>query len=425
MRLVACTATFGLLISASAFAQNPPVTPVPAPVPPPPMEMAPPPTTLPPPVVVAEVPPVAVVVVPVVPAPPAPPAPPWYSITKTELLVDSFYQLNFSGDNSMIGPSGRNFDLTSNSFTLSYAKLGLEVSADPVLVRVDLGYGHTGAIINAGSGSSSGVSSVAGPSFASSALYANAFIVQQAYAELKVPGTALTIDFGKFVTTAGAEVIEANKNWLYSRSMLFYIIPLIHTGARLNLKVNDMISLQASIVNGINNDPDNNTAKTGGLSITIAPMPTTAIIATGYFGKEGVQGTPNDPVKVTADLVVSHNISDQFGLNLNFDYVKADTLHAVGASLMGRYIAGEHLLLAARGEFLADNGIFLAPDPAAGPFKTTFYEGTLMAGMPFAGHLEIRAELRGDFAADAVFNEGGTEAKKSQFTGTLAFLGSL
>ena len=31
----------------------------------------------------------------------------------------------------------------------------------------------------------------------------------------------LTLDFGKFYTTAGAEVIEANKNWLYSRSILF------------------------------------------------------------------------------------------------------------------------------------------------------------------------------------------------------------
>ena len=56
---------------------------------------------------------------------------------------------------------------------------------------------------------------------------------------------ALTLDFGKFYTTAGAEVIEANKNWLYSRSILFNVIPLVHTGARANLKVSDMLSLQA------------------------------------------------------------------------------------------------------------------------------------------------------------------------------------
>ena len=73
------------------------------------------------------------------------------------------------------------------------------------------------------------------------------FIVLQAYGSLTLLGK-FSFDFGKFYTTAGAEVIQANKNWLYSRSLLFYAIPLLHTGARANFKVNDMLALQASLV---------------------------------------------------------------------------------------------------------------------------------------------------------------------------------
>ena len=42
--------------------------------------------------------------------------------------------------------------------------------------------------------------------------------VQQAYVSFLAPaGKALTIDFGKFVTPAGAEVIESKDNFNYSR----------------------------------------------------------------------------------------------------------------------------------------------------------------------------------------------------------------
>ena len=40
------------------------------------------------------------------------------------------------------------------------------------------------------------------------------------------------MDFGKFVTSAGAEVIEAKDNWNYSRSLLFVnAIPYLHRRA--------------------------------------------------------------------------------------------------------------------------------------------------------------------------------------------------
>ena len=43
----------------------------------------------------------------------------------------------------------RSFDVNANTFTLNYAKVGIGVNPDPVGLRLDLGYGATGSIINA------------------------------------------------------------------------------------------------------------------------------------------------------------------------------------------------------------------------------------------------------------------------------------
>ena len=115
--------------------------------------------------------------------------------------------------------------------TLAYAKLSVNASIDPVSFQLDFGYGSVGTIINS-------FNSGASPAGALPGEVPGSFIVQQAYGTIALPGN-LTLDFGKFVTTAGAEVIEANKNWLYSRSLFFNAIPLVHTGVRANLKVSD------------------------------------------------------------------------------------------------------------------------------------------------------------------------------------------
>ncbi len=151
--------------------------------------------------------------------------------------------------------------------------------------RMDLGAGHTAAIINAASGPAS-ASDPNNPGVLSKSQYGNDFLVQQAFATVK-PTKWLSVDAGRFVTTASAEVIESNKNWLYSRSMLFYGVPLLHTGLRANVTVNPSLKLQASLVNGWNNDPDNNIGKTFGANATFAP-PDSGLNAslTTYIGKE-------------------------------------------------------------------------------------------------------------------------------------------
>ncbi len=63
--------------------------------------------------------------------------------------------------------------------------------------------------------------------------------IEQAFMSLKPPkAKGLEMDFGKFVTSAGAEVIESKDNWNYSRSLLFaYAVPYFHFGLRSSLPV--------------------------------------------------------------------------------------------------------------------------------------------------------------------------------------------
>ena len=414
MRLSACSAALVLLFSSNVFAQAPAETPAP-PVNAPPV-IAAPPAAPPPAAPAATVAAPAPAAAPAAPAAPAPP--PWYSILRFEALVDSYYQYNFTGsttDPNQPLNTVRNFDITSNSFSLNFAKVAAQLDVSPITLRIDLGYGHTGAVINSLSKGASGLTAMGAGAGAS--LYGSAFIVEQAFSTLALG--PLSIDFGKFVTTAGAEVNEANKNWLYSRSLLFFTIPILHTGARANYKVNDMVSLQASVVNGINNDPDNNGWKTVGLSATVTPISTTSVIVTDYFGKEGAQGaTTEGDVKNTLDVVVSQTLSDKLSLNLNVDYIKLDSAYTVGGALMGHYVLSDALNFSARAEYVKDKALSFSSS-----LDGYYYEGTLSAAAPFAGHLEVRAEVRADFckSGQKVF----VGAKDDEVTGTVAFISYL
>jgi hypothetical protein len=401
------------VVPLNAFAQDPapPVEapsdpsaqppPPPPPPPPAPMEPVPPPPP-------ADVPP---------PPPGAGDAPAGGPALKWEGLVDTYYLYKFSGDSTVEDPSFRAFDTLGNTFTLGYAKLALQMDADPVGLRVDFGYGQVGAIINGFSKAGSDDATAANAAL----LYGSAFIVQQAYATAKF-GIA-TLDAGKFNTTAGAEVTESNRNWLYSRSFLFNAIPALHTGLRLTIKPTDIVTVQASVVNGgtLNNDPDNNAFKTIGLSLGIAPAPSTSIALTSYIGKEGPQGNQGD-VQALVDLVVSQGFGDAFALNLNFDYYKSagdGDPYWLGAALMGKISAAEMLYIALRGEWVYSKnggyGLVLPTD------KFSIYEGTVMAGIPVGANYELRLEVRGDFSNKELFAKG-SEMKKNQFTGLAAFL---
>jgi hypothetical protein len=405
MRLKLTALALVILSPLSAFAQDPVPAPAPAPEAPPASEPLPPPP--PPPVVETA---------PLPPAPePAPAAPSAGPIVKWEGLVDSYYQYNFTGDPSTQNPAGRAYDTQANSFTLSYAKLGVGVEAGDVGARLDFGFGQTAAIVNTGSAGLSG-----GSAALKGQLYGSSLLVEQAYATLKLGGGMFVLDAGKFNTSAGAEVIPANKNWLYSRSLLFNGITVNHTGLRGTFTISPAFTLQASVVNGWNNDPDNNGDKTFGLSALITPVDGTFIGINGYFGQEATTGTPDPDPTFLVDVVVNQNFGEAFALNLNFDYFKFGDANWLGAALMGKFSLAPSAYLAARGEFVkSSDGGYVGVTGM--PIDHSLYEGTVMLGLPFGSNYEMRIEARGDFSNEDVFMKGA-EPKSSQFTGTAAFL---
>jgi Putative beta-barrel porin-2, OmpL-like. bbp2 len=228
----------------------------------------------------------------------------------------------------------------------------------------------------------------------------------------------LTIDLGKFDTTAGAEVIQANKNWLYSRSFLFFNIPLVHTGLRVGYKVNDMVSVQGSVVNGWNGqgfEVDGNSNKTIGLNAAITLPNGIGILPTIYFGKE----TGSTTTRFLGDLVATYT-TGPLGLNLNFDYVQDKSVNIdpfLGVAVMGHYTISDKLNATLRGEYAQQK-------PQTGTTQKV-EEVTVGLAAPIAGHFEVRPEIRADFSSPHIFQESfdtGTAAKGTQFTGLVAFL---
>src|SRR5206468_3209742 len=154
------------------------------------------------------------------------------------------------------------------------------MNADPVGFRIDIIYGNVGTI---GQGFSAGGSGPAG-TVPGAAFYSGGLYVEQAFATLK--SGIFTLDAGRFVTNASDEVIETKANWNFSRSFLFTGVPFQHTGVRLGIAVNEMLSLQLGLLNGWNNDPDNNKNKTFGGQVALTlPSKTTAFLNT-YIGNE-------------------------------------------------------------------------------------------------------------------------------------------
>ena len=162
--------------------------------------------------------------------------------------VDGYYDFNFNHPDGVTGNVANtyssnnnnnlyNFDSKANQFDLNFAKLAMSHSPDPVGFELDFGFGRTVQTIN----------------FAEQP---NGFqYVEQAYLELKpAKAKGFELDFGKFATSAGAEVIETYNDWNYSRSLLFtWAIPYYHMGARLSWPMGKHWTAGFQLVNGWNN----------------------------------------------------------------------------------------------------------------------------------------------------------------------------
>lgn len=369
----------------------------------------------------------------VTPAGAAPPPNPLAGITSVLAgvtltgLVDAYYGYNANHPSLGIGHVGNTatepFQFTNGQFSLNMLELQLDKPVDktsPLGFRVALGFGQA---INAVNNTSYEVIGTA---------KANAPVAQylkEGYMSYMAPlGKGLQIDAGKFVTPAGAEVIETNQNWNYSRSLLFtYAIPYYHFGARAKYTFNDKWSVTGYVTNGWNNVVSTNTGKTFGPSITWNATKKITITENYLAGPRDIFGTgDNGAWNHLSDTVITYNPTAKLSLmaNLDYDYQSefgtAMTPSNKGADFTGiaayaKYALTPNVAVAGRFEYLNDHDGLATFITSANGQHVNEFTGTLERKL--AGHLISRLEFRHDDSNKNFFQKNNTyNAVKGQTT---------
>jgi hypothetical protein len=363
-----------------------------------------------------------------VPAAPAAPAAPTglaglLGPTTLSGFVDVYYGYN-ANQPSIRQNQLRNFDINSGQFGLNMIELIADKATDPtsrVGYHVSLGFGQAMNLVNS---TEVGPGAVPGTSISNFDQY-----LKEGYLEYMAPvGKGLKIDVGKFVTNAGAEVIESKDNWNYSRGLLFaFAIPYFHFGTRATYTFSDKVSLGTWIVNGWNNSIDNNTGKTTGFTLTLNPTKKFSVIENYYVGPE--HNNYNGAFRHLLDTVITYNPTAKLSLMANYDYGHDHFVaaavppfvvgpRAVWSGLAGyvKYAPNDKYAIALRGEYFDDNQGF-----ATGTAQE-LSEYTITFQRMLAGKLMSRLEFRRDTSDTPTFFKHAGLPTSSQNTVALGLV---
>ena len=313
-------------------------------------------------------------------------------------FVDGYYGYNFNHPH--LRTSGfRVFDIPANQFSLNYAKIQLDKAPDAssrIGYRISFGYGNSPNVFNS-----------LDPGGLGFAQY-----LEETYGSYLAPvgKNGLQVDFGKFVTGHGAEVIETKDNWNYSRGILFgYAIPFYHFGLRSKYAWNSKVALTGYIVNGWNNVVDNNSGKTYGIQLNLNPNKYLAI-AQGYMAGPEMTGT-NQNWRQLSDTIVTVNATDKLSFIVNFDYGTGDNVgfHEpawwTGVAGYMRYTIDDRHAFALRYEWFKDPmGFATLTSQQLKEFTATFEKRV-------AGSLITRLEYRHDYSTEPTFVKGDSSVQ--------------
>ena len=338
-------------------------------------------------------------------ATPAPAAPsPWTrGGVDIYLLGDVFGDVNFNHPKSGVNQL-YNFNDMANTARISFAKISLEKASGILGFRVDGGGGRTAEIVGAADDAPSQFK-----------------YLEQMYLEFRPPKAhGIQIDFGKFVTSAGAEVIESNANWNYSRSLLFALaIPYYHFGVRASIPVTKTFATGVQVVNGWNSLGTNNGFKTVGLvgNFTLKKGTWSNVYYTGPQ-QEG----PVHAYRQLFDSALVLNPNSKSSVYLNFDY-GSDKLKAFKRSTWVGFAGAARFQLNNRFAFAPRLEVFDDRDGFATGSAQTLKELTLTGEMKLHEGLISRLEYRRDMSDQPYYDRGtGIMVAKNQSTVTLALI---
>lgn len=353
------------------------------------------------------------------PAPAAPAAPTW-SVGPMDLsgFIDGYYSYNFNTPTAAANGQANdlyNFNDKTDQFNLAAAKLTLNHDPDPVGAHIDLIFGRTNDFMNAASANTTSSDQLN--------------YIEQAFLSAKPPkAKGFELDFGKFVTAAGAEVIEAKDDWNYSRSLLFsWAIPYWHFGARTSMPVSKSETLGFQVVNGWNNISKTNGGVTLGVTSSYV-KPKATWNADWYGGPENA--TTTNGWRNLFDTTLLLTPTPKFNAYINYDYgqnrdavaAEGDTNlnHWQGVAFAGHGQVTGTQALSARFEYFND------PNGFETGTAQHLYEFTGTYEYKWAEGLLTRIEYRRDWSNVNFFHKNDTSLVDAQSTvtaGLIAFFG--
>jgi len=316
-------------------------------------------------------------------------------------MADGYFTFNTnhpaSGSNQV-----QNFNLNYGQPELSLAKLTVDKSDKEFGIHADVGFGETQRFIHAGD---------------PAAVQHKALrYVEQMYLIGK-PANAhgAEFDFGQFVTSAGAEVIESNANWNYTRSLLFVLAtPYYHFGFRSSVPVTKHLTAGFQLVNAWNTVWGNNTLDNVGVTLALTEPKYT--MAVNYYEGPNHQGT-TEGKRNLIDASVVLNPSGKWSVYVNGDYARDNRVGGgydpwYGIAGAARFQASKRIAFAGRAEIFDDATGFTTGA------KQILKEGTLTAEYKLGIYLMSRVEARRDSSNRAYFDRGA-EAARSRNMNTI------
>jgi hypothetical protein len=348
------------------------------------------------------------------PAPAAVPASPTWSVGPMDIsgFIDGYYSYNANRpSDSANGQTNDlyNFNDKTDQFSINAAKLTLNHDPDPVGAHIDLLFGRADHFMNGDSSDNNGK------------------YIEQAFLSFKpTKAKGLELDFGKFVTSAGAEVIESKDNWNYSRSLLFsWAIPYYHFGLRGSLPVSKTDTVGVQVVNGWNNITKSNGGATIGLTNALV-KPKYSWYVNYYTGPENTSTQNGYRNLIDTNLLLTP--TSKFSAYINYDYGQnRDGITAAGD--------GDKLLNRWQGVAFAAHEQVSAKSALTGRFEyfkdyQGFSTGTVQELKEFTATYEYkwpegllaRFEYRRDWSDVAFFHKGNTGLVDAQSTLTAGFV---
>ena len=375
------------------------------------------------------------------PAAAAAPTPPAPGTVTYSGLIDVYYGINTrapraanngpfggatgpDGTHVSIDNVGRAFDINDRDPSLSLAELNVVRTHNkslPIDITATLTFGETARLVH-----------ITEPGGTAAWQF-----LQQLYATYTphVLGRDIAIDFGKFVTPFGLEVIESVNNDNYSRGFNFQFgVPLYHAGLRATAPIDTkgQFTVQAGIVNGWNNVADDNNGKSVYGQLVWKPTPK----LTGIFGVlGGPEGTGAGYPVLKQDGNINTNLYDAqaiYQMDAKTKFAANVTYGAASGDATGVHYSDNWLGLVgyARHQFTPT---------IAGAIRIEQFEdnnGTLRTFTPgyerlreitltgeyatLRGRLIARLEYRHDHASLPVFGTGSGDVTSDQDTLTLS-----